>query len=206
MVERGYVMGAHLKREYDEGYMADGIASGGTEDRYSDRLFLMRFTDASRMSGFVSSNNLNESNIPPDENGDWNPRRNLGNGLNKQTSGAYELAIDDKHKRWDETLDVMSNHSKKSWETRELEELLSSDGNHVNTSNEKGGNSIYDAAIANRFRWKDMFSPLKVSLVQMMEWKVGPRLFVLWPSRCRKNDMRSHLCQDHQLHESPSQR
>lgn len=169
--QKDYVMDVHLKREYNEGYMVNAIASGGTEDRYADRLFLMRFTDASQMSGLVSSNNLNESNIPPGEDGDWNPSRNLGNGLNKLTSGAYELSIYDKHKRWDEMLAVMSDHSKKSWETREMEELLSSDGNHVNNSNEKGGNSIYDAAIANRFRWKDMFSPLKVNMVQMVEWK-----------------------------------
>ena len=76
--KKDFVMDVHLKREYNQGYMANAEAAGGSDDRYIGRIFGLRFTDASRISAFVNTNNVNETRRPG-QNGEWTPEKALGN-------------------------------------------------------------------------------------------------------------------------------
>ena len=56
-----YVMDVNLKSEYQRGYIANIEAAGGTEERWLGRAFLLSFTNNTRYSLSVNSNNVNES-------------------------------------------------------------------------------------------------------------------------------------------------
>ena len=98
---KDYVMDVTLKREYNRGYMANADAGWGTHDRYMGKLFGARFTDHSRIVAFVNANNTNETRQPGME-GDWNPAKDMGNGVRKYTDAGALLEINDKEKRWKE--------------------------------------------------------------------------------------------------------
>lgn len=163
------VMDVHLKREYNEGYMANAEAAGGTKDRYLGRLFGLRFTDNSRLAGFLNANNVNETRHPG-QNGEWTPEKSLGNGTTDAIQSGIEMNASDKKKRWDEQLTVNVGREKNEWETRELHETFATGGNLFNRSNEYGDSHSTDVEAANRFRLKNMFSPFKMTLTQRLQW------------------------------------
>ena len=179
--QKDFVMDVHLKREYNEGYMANAEAAGwhgkSKDDNghfipYTARLFGLRFTDASRIALFANANNVNEMRSPG-QNGEWSPAKSLDNGLNKTLHTGLDVRVDDKRKRWDNQLRTDVERHKKEWESRELSEVFATGGNKLSTSHEWGGNRTFNAGIGNRFRWKDMFSPLKLSLVQLVNYGNG---------------------------------
>ncbi len=85
-----YVMDVRLKRDYNEGWLANAEAAQGTEDRYRSRLFASRFTLHSRLTFFANINNLNE-NRKPGNTGEWSPADLSSGGLrsNKQFGLSY---------------------------------------------------------------------------------------------------------------------
>ena len=167
--KKNFVMDVHLKREYNQGYMANAEAAEGTEDRYTGRLFGLRFTDASRLSAFVNTNNVNETRRPG-QNGEWTPDKALGNGMNKTVNAGFDLNIDDKKKRWDENITANLEYNRKQWNATELRETFASGGSLFSNSHEWGGNKVKGGDVTHRFRWKNMFSPLKLTLQQWVQW------------------------------------
>lgn len=167
--KKNFVMDVHLKREYNQGYMANAEAAEGTEDRYTGRLFGLRFTDASRISAFVNTNNVNETRRPG-QNGEWTPDKALGNGMNKTVNAGFDLNIDDKKKRWDENITANLEYNRKQWNATELRETFASGGSLFSNSHEWGGNKVKGGNVTHRFRWKNMFSPLKLTLEQWVQW------------------------------------
>lgn len=167
--KKNFVMDVHLKREYNQGYMANAEAAEGTEDRYTGRLFGLRFTDASRISAFVNTNNVNETRRPG-QNGEWAPDKALGNGMNKTVNAGFDLNIDDKKKRWDENITANLEYNRKQWNATELRETFASGGSLFSNSHEWGGNKVKGGNVTHRFRWKNMFSPLKLTLEQWVQW------------------------------------
>ena len=61
-VDKELVMDVRLKKEYRIGTMVNAEAGGGTASRYIGRLFLMRYTDNSRLSVYGNANNINRMN------------------------------------------------------------------------------------------------------------------------------------------------
>lgn len=167
--KKDFVMDVHLKREYNQGYMANAEAASGTKDRYTGRLFGLRFTDASRISAFVNTNNVNETRRPG-QNGEWTPDKALGNGMNKTVNAGFDLNIDDKKKRWDENITANLEYNRKQWNATELRETFASGGSLFSNSHEWGGNKVKGGDVTHRFRWKNMFSPLKLTLEQWVQW------------------------------------
>lgn len=131
--KKNFVMDVHLKREYNQGYMANAEAASGTKDRYTGRLFGLRFTDASRLSAFVNTNNVNETRRPG-QNGEWTPDKALGNGMNKTVNAGFDLNIDDKKKRWDENITANLEYNRKQWNATELRETFASGGSLFSNS------------------------------------------------------------------------
>lgn len=167
--KKDFVMDVHLKREYNQGYMANAEAAGGSDDRYIGRIFGLRFTDASRISAFVNTNNVNETRRPG-QNGEWTPEKALDNGMNKSVQSGFDLNIDDKKKRWDENITANLEYNRKQWNATELRETFSSEGSLFGSSHEWGCNKVTGGDVTHRFRWKNMFSPFKLSLQQWMQW------------------------------------
>ncbi len=167
--KKDFVMDVHLKREYNQGYMANAEAAGGSDDRYIGRIFGLRFTDASRISAFVNTNNVNETRRPG-QNGEWTPEKALDNGMNKSVQSGFDLNIDDKKKRWDENITANLEYNRKQWDATELRETFSSEGSLFGSSHEWGCNKVTVGDVTHRFRWKNMFSPFKLNLQQWVQW------------------------------------
>lgn len=167
--KKDFVMDVHLKREYNQGYMANAEAAGGSDDRYIGRIFGLRFTDASRISAFVNTNNVNETRRPG-QNGEWTPEKALDNGMNKSVQSGFDLNIDDKKKRWDENITANLEYNRKQWNATELRETFSKEGSLFGSSHEWGRNKVTGGDVTHRFRWKNMFSPFKLSLQQWVQW------------------------------------
>ena len=117
-----YVMDVVLKREYAQGWLANVELAGGTpfgerdaegerfDERYLARLFALRYTDNSRFTFFVNTNNVNESR-KPGQNGEWSPS-NQPQGQRNTWNTGVDLLIDEKDKKWKENATIDFSWSK----------------------------------------------------------------------------------------------
>lgn len=71
---RRYVMDVILKDEYNQGYIGNVEAAGGTDERWLGRGFLLGFTDKLRFTLLANANNVNESRHIG-QSGQWSPAR-----------------------------------------------------------------------------------------------------------------------------------
>ena len=74
-----FVMDVRLKKEYAQGYIANAEIGGGTHERYSGRIFGLRYTPHSRFSLYGTMNNLNDY-LRPGSDGEWS-KSNISNGV-----------------------------------------------------------------------------------------------------------------------------
>ena len=101
---RRYVMDVILKDEYNQGYIGNVEAAGGTEKRWLGRGFLLGFTDKLRFTLLANANNVNESRHIG-QSDQWSPAR-LPRSLLTTRSVAGEVnyeAKNDKNKEIKET-------------------------------------------------------------------------------------------------------
>jgi hypothetical protein len=96
--EGRYVMDVTLKREYQIGWDGNAELSLGTDNRYTERLFLMRFTPHSRISVYGNMNNLNDSRKPGDS-GEWSPS-DLSGGRTATKTAGIDYGVYDKDSRF----------------------------------------------------------------------------------------------------------
>ena len=68
--DKKLVVDVNLKRQYNQGWLANAEVAGGTNNRYLARGFAMRFTDHSKLFLFGNMNNMNDTQIPG-SSGDW---------------------------------------------------------------------------------------------------------------------------------------
>lgn len=73
MNDKSLVMDVRLKKEYSTGYMGNIEAGTGTDNRYTGRLFGMKFSDMERLGIFGNINNVND-NQRARLDGDWTPQ------------------------------------------------------------------------------------------------------------------------------------
>ena len=71
---RRYVMDVILKDEYNQGYIGNVEAAGGTDERWLGRGFLLGFTDKLRFTLLANANNVNESRHIG-QSDQWSPAR-----------------------------------------------------------------------------------------------------------------------------------
>lgn len=71
---RRYVMDVILKDEYNQGYIGNVEAAGGTNERWLGRGFLLGFTDKLRFTLLANANNVNESRHIG-QSDQWSPAR-----------------------------------------------------------------------------------------------------------------------------------
>ena len=123
--KKRFVMDVQLKREYNQGWIAnvEGAASltppqvgnlrssdispmgeDGRRLPYLGRFFALRYTNNSRLSIYGNANNVNESRRPG-SNGDWQPS-NAPKGLHENAMVGMNLFIEEKDKRWKEDATV----------------------------------------------------------------------------------------------------
>ncbi len=83
-----YTMDVRLKKEYNQGLLANTEAGYGTKDRYLGRLFALWYADHARVSFFGNANNLSDNRKPGQDTGFTPATMNSGDYKN------YSAGID----------------------------------------------------------------------------------------------------------------
>lgn len=81
-------MDVKLKKEYNMGWIINGQAGYGTEDRYLAKLFASWFNSTTRISFIGNANNLND-NRKPGRNDTWTPEM-MPNGKKEYRMGGFD--------------------------------------------------------------------------------------------------------------------
>lgn len=153
---RDYVMDVILKREYSRGYMVNADVAAGTHGRYMARAMGARFTDHSRMMGFVNMNNTNETRVPGLE-GDWDPTKDLNGGDMDRKHAGFGLEISDKEKRWREAGSVEVAWTDQKTDYRKAERLFLPTGDIFTRQQTLNRHDRFDLDVQNMFTLKKPF-------------------------------------------------
>ena len=113
---RKFVMDVNLKNEYNQGYIANVEAAGGTENRWLGRGFLLGFTDLWRYSLLGNMNNVNESRHIGRQ-GYWTPAT-MPQSLLTTRSVATDLDYQSKDKNVSDNLNIDYTSSSTEMEMR----------------------------------------------------------------------------------------
>lgn len=81
-----FVMDVRLKKDYAKGYIANAEIDGGTHERYTGRVFGLRYTPRSRFSLHGTMNNLNDY-LRPGSDGEWSKSNNANGVLTSKGFG-----------------------------------------------------------------------------------------------------------------------
>lgn len=102
------VMDVNLKKQYNQGWIGNIEAGGGTDSRYLGRAFLMRFTDHSQLTIFGNANNLNDTRKPGQDT-EWTPdKMPLGLTTSQQAGASY--SINDRNDRYELSGNALIKH------------------------------------------------------------------------------------------------
>ncbi len=140
--KKRFVMDVQLKREYNQGWIANvegAIApwkEGGRGLPYLGRVFALRYTNNSRLSIYGNANNVNESRRPG-SNGEWEPS-NAPRGLQEHRMAGVNLFIEEKDKRWKENLTVDA-----IWRRTTDETLTNAEQFHTNAASTYNRQTYY---------------------------------------------------------------
>ena len=116
MDEGTFVMNIKLKKDYQEGWLANAEAGGGTKERYMGRAFALRFSPTSRVSLFGNINNISDTR-KPGRNGDWSPA-DLTNGLATTKNGGIDYNLFDQQKTYDINGNVQATYTEGLYDAR----------------------------------------------------------------------------------------
>lgn len=150
-----YVMDVVLKREYNQGLLANIEGGLGTRGRWMGRAFASFYNDNMRLSTFYNMNNINETRTPG-EKGDWDPANNP-QGITKTHQAGLNLSYADKDKRY---TGIASSHV--TWrdydnQTRTNSETFSSLGNILGSAFGQNKNKQFAWDMHNRFTLRNPF-------------------------------------------------
>ena len=98
-IEKEFVMDVRLKKEYRIGTMINAEAGGGTDSRYIGRLFVMRYTDNSRVSLYGNANNINRMNRLSSAKQQFESISR--DGITSKTNGGIDYFADNQLKTWE---------------------------------------------------------------------------------------------------------
>ena len=108
------VMDVNLKKQYSIGWMGSMEGGYGTDDRYMERLFLMRFSKQSRVTLYSDANNVGDSYTFVNT-GRWNENRYTA-GLHKIMKGGLDVSVNDRRERYKVNGNVEVNRTKSTYE------------------------------------------------------------------------------------------
>jgi hypothetical protein len=103
------VMDVNLKRIYSIGWLANVDLGMGTHNRYSGKLFALRFSDYSRLVLYGSVNNASDTSTPGDD-GNWQSM-DVQSGLRSYKTAGIQTRIDDRQKRFNYTGTATYEHT-----------------------------------------------------------------------------------------------
>lgn len=112
------VMDVKLKKDYQEGWIANMEGGGGSSGRYLARLFALRYTTHSRLSVFANANNLNDKQRPG-QNNEWMPA--IEDGIRTMQNGGIDYHVNDRMHRFELKGEAIVSHT----DTRTREETSS---------------------------------------------------------------------------------
>lgn len=147
-----YAMDIGLKRQYQDGYIANAEVGYGTENRYLGRLFAMRYTPNSRLSFFANTNNLSDSR-KPGNNGNWSPLMQARNLTTTQSAG-MDYNVEDAAGRYVASGDVRFSHQKNEQESTTTTANFLAGGNTYSKGFRLGTGYNTNVATSHRFEWK----------------------------------------------------
>ena len=160
--KKRFVMDVQLKREYNEGWLANAEVAGGSpfekniDDRYLARLFGLRYTNNSRLAIYGLTNNVNESRRPGGD-GDWSPS-NAPEGLQEHRTAGADLLIEDCDKRWQEKANAAIGWQRTTNETQTNAEQFHTDvPSTFNRQTNNTRNRNVSANVTNEFQLKKPF-------------------------------------------------
>lgn len=84
------VMDINLKKQFNEGIIANASAAGGSNERYELRAFGLIYNNRKRLATYASANNINR-NLNPGSDGNWNEQRNQMNQTTQSAGMDYGL-------------------------------------------------------------------------------------------------------------------
>lgn len=105
---KNFVVDVNLKRQYNQGWLANAEVAGGTKNRYLARVFALRFTDHSKFFVFGNMNNKNDTQAPGSE-GNWHINW-LPAGTLKVRMGGANFQWDDKTSKTNFYSDFIATH------------------------------------------------------------------------------------------------
>ena len=160
--KKRFVMDVQLKREYNQGWLANAEVAGGSpfekdiDERYLARLFGLRYTNNSRLAIYGLTNNVNESRRPGGD-GEWSPS-NAPEGLREHRTAGADLLIEDRDKRWQEKANAAIGWQRTTNETQTNAEQF-----HTNTPSTFSRQTNYSRSrdlsvnVTNEFQLKKPF-------------------------------------------------
>jgi hypothetical protein len=113
--QRKLVVDVMLKRQYNQGWLANAEGAVGTHNRFLARLFAMRYTDHSKLYLFGNVNNMN-SDAAPGSNGNWDTYRNETGTMTTQ-SGGLNFNVDNKNTKLSYDASINATHRNRLNET-----------------------------------------------------------------------------------------
>lgn len=119
------VIDVNLKKKYSAGLIANIGLGRGSNDRYTARLFGLRFSDKSRLSLVGNINNVNDSQQPGEE-GSWTPSNATDGGLQSLKSGGVSYRYDNGKKFFFQSDNTVSHTDMDSRVTTASETFLTS--------------------------------------------------------------------------------
>lgn len=147
--EPNYVMDVNLKREYNRNYIANAEAGVATEGKYMGRGFGSRITDHTNVSAYFNLNDINETRRPSGS-GDWSPA-NAPTGKDITRTAGVNVEIDDKDKRYKESLFVEFSHNTHRGTASYMQTQYLTDGTTYNLDDNYTRNSRRSFSAKNSF-------------------------------------------------------
>ncbi len=147
-----HTMDVQLKKEYSIGYFGNVGVGGGTQDRWLARAFGMRFTDNSRVSFFLNSNNVNEHRKPGSDS-NWQPS-DLMAGLQHTHRGGLDINIWDNYDKYEDKGFITASWTKTMSESRTAGENFLTTGNAYSRAKSAGEQRNLSIDLDNTFTFK----------------------------------------------------
>lgn len=168
--KKDYVMDVNMKRQYQQGYIANVEAGGGTQDAFWGRLFGMRFTDHSRITLIGNANNLN-SEYKPWGDGQWDENNDFSR-IGRSTRETLQGNVSIDANKWKNDTEVSVGWTDaKNEDTQYAETVLAADSVMRDSTHKQNNTSSFNVSARNTFTLKVPFYLLMQTNVQYSDSK-----------------------------------
>lgn len=152
---KSYVMDIGLKRKYQTTWLATVEEGLGSDDRFLGRLFALRLTPRSKISGFANFNNLSDER-KPGVNSDWSPLQQPVNETAVRTAGV-DYATESMEGVFSSEGNVVFSNKRMTNESRTCSEYFLTGGNTFGRSLQTGLARDVSVGTQHELAWKIPF-------------------------------------------------